>query len=408
MSHSEILIVGGGAAGISVASSLLKRNSKIQITIIEPSEKHYYQPGWTLVGRGVFSASKTERNTSDLIPKSVNWIHDSVLSFSPENNSVTLSNGSTHSYDRLIVCAGIKLNWDGVEGLSEALGKNGVTSNYRYDLAPYTWRLVQDLKRGKAIFTQPPMPIKCAGAPQKALYLSADHWQDSGVLNDIEIHFYNAVGALFGVADYIPALMNYIEGYGAQLHFTHNLTKIDGEGKVATFTKTDAEGNKSEVVTHFDMIHVVPPQTAPDFIRNSPLSNEAGWVDVNQDTLKHNKYGNIWSLGDVMSAPNAKTAAAVRKQAPIVAANIIADIESKDKTYGYDGYGACPLTVENGKIVLAEFGYGGKIIPTLPTWLLQGKQPTWLAWYLKKSVMPNLYWNYMLKGKELLVAPKVL
>ena len=406
MSHSEILIVGGGAAGISVASSLLKRNSKIQISIIEPSEKHYYQPGWTLVGRGVFSASQTERDTSDLIPKSVNWIHDSVSSFSPENNSVTLSNGSTHSYDRLIVCPGIKLNWEGVEGLSEALGKNGVTSNYRYDLAPYTWQLVQELKHGKAIFTQPPMPIKCAGAPQKALYLSADHWQDSGALKDIEIHFYNAAGVLFGVADYIPALMKYIEAYGAHLHFTHNLTKIDGESKVATFTKTDAEGRQSEVVTHFDMIHVVPPQTAPDFIRHSPLSNAAGWVDVNQETLKHNKYSNIWSLGDAMSAPNAKTAAAVRKQAPIVAANIIADIESKDKTYAYDGYGACPLTVENGKIVLAEFGYGGKIIPTLPTWLLQGKQPTWLAWYLKKSVMPNLYWNYMLKGKELLVNPK--
>jgi sulfide:quinone oxidoreductase len=403
-----ILIVGGGAAGISVAASLLKRNSSLKISIIEPAESHYYQPGWTMVGAGIFNVEETRRDTAQVMPNKVNWIKSSVTFFQPEENTVSLADGMVIAYDRLIVCPGIKLDWDAVEGLSENLGKNGVTSNYSSTHSLYTWELVQGLKSGRALFTQPPMPIKCAGAPQKALYLSADHWKRNGVIKDIEISFYNAVGVLFGVGDYVPALMKYMDGYGANIRFSHNLISIDGEAKIATFKQTDAEGATSLVTSTFGMIHVCPPQKAPDFIRNSPLSNDAGWVDVDQHTLRHSKYNNIWSLGDVMSAPNAKTAAAVRKQAPIVAANIIEDLSSSSKVYGYDGYGACPLTVERGKIVLAEFGYGGALKPTLPTWLLKGTSPTSLAWFLKKSVMPKLYWDWMLKGKELLVKPSEL
>ena len=403
-----ILIVGGGAAGISVATSLLNRNPSLKISIIEPAESHYYQPGWTMVGAGIFNVEETRRNTAQIMPNKVKWIKDSVTAFQPDENTVSLADGSVISYDRLIVCPGLKLDWDAVEGLSENLGKNGVTSNYSSIHSLYTWELVQGLKSGKALFTQPPMPIKCAGAPQKALYLSADHWKRNGNLSEINIEFYNAGGALFGVADYIPALMKYIDGYGAKIKFSHNLIKIDGSAKVAIFSVADSEGGSSIVTSVFDMLHVCPPQKAPDFIRSSALANAAGWVDVDQHTLKHNKYTNIWSLGDVMSAPNAKTAAAVRKQAPVVAANIIEDMAQSDKVYGYDGYGACPLTVERGKIVLAEFGYGGKLKPTLPTWLLKGTVPTSFAWFLKKTVMPKLYWNGMLKGREIFVKPELV
>jgi len=267
---------------------------------------------------------------------------------------------------------------------------------------------VQSLKSGKAVFTQPPMPIKCAGAPQKVLYLSGDYWLDNNVLKDIDIGFYNAGGVLFGVAAYVPALTKYIEKYKAALNLNHNLVKVDGPAKTAWFKRTDADGNTDIVQTTFDMLHVCPPQTAPDFIRQSPLADQAGWVDVDANTLRHKQYANIWALGDVANTANAKTAAAVRKQAPVVACNVLEDMRQGKTEYGYDGYGACPLTVERGKIVLAEFRYGGKLSPSLPTWLLEGTQPTWLAWFLKKVVMPRLYWDGMLKGKETLVKPKKL
>jgi len=286
--------------------------------------------------------------------------------------------------------------------LQETLGRNGVTSNYDYNTAPYTWDLVQNLKSGKALFTQPPMPIKCAGAPQKALYLSADHWMRQGVIRNIDIGFYTSTPGLFGVAHYVPALMKYIEKYGASLHFQHTLKKIDSDIKVATFQNQAGELIESE----FDMLHVCPPQCAPEFIRQSPLANAEGWVDVDPDTLQSNSFENVWSLGDVISAPNAKTAAAARAQAPVVATNLLSHAGKSSDLSHYNGYGSCPLTVERGKIVLAEFGYGGKLLPSFPKWLIDGQYPSVMAWLLKARGLPWLYWNAMLKGREWLVKPE--
>ena len=402
----DIVIVGGGAAGLAVAASLKSRKSSLDIAVIDPADIHYYQPGWTMVGGGIFEASDTAKTMGSLIPRGVTWIKSAVAAFEPKDDAVILDGCRVVKYKRLIVAPGLKLAWDRVEGLEATLGKNGVTSNYRYDLAPYTWNLVKNMKEGRAVFTQPPMPIKCAGAPQKAMYLSGDHWTRAGVLKDISIDFMNAGGVLFGVKDYVPALEGYVQKYGVNLNFFHNLKAIDGEAKKAWFTVAKPDTTPTEVEVEFDMIHVVPPQIAPDFIRVSPLADAAGWVDVDQATLRHKTYDNIWSLGDVMNAPNAKTAAAARMQAPVVAQNVVDDINGRSATAQYNGYGSCPLTVERGKIVLAEFGYGGALLPSFPKLLIDGTKPSRLAWWLKESFLPPFYWKGMLKGREWMVKPE--
>jgi sulfide:quinone oxidoreductase len=404
----DIVIVGGGAGGIAIASSLHVRSPNLDVAIIDPAEIHYYQPGWTMVGGGIFEAEDTAKTMGSIIPSGVKWIKAAVAAFEPQNDAVILDGCRVVKYDRLVVCPGLKLDWGAIEGLEETLGRNGVTSNYRYDLAPYTWELVQRMNRGRAIFTQPPMPIKCAGAPQKAMYLSGDAWYRRGVLKDINIQFNNAGGVLFGVKDYVPALMKYVEKYRAKLNFFHNLVAINGAAKTATFKVARPDTEPTTVTMDFDMIHVCPPQKAPDFIRVSPLADEAGWVDVDQTTLRHKTYDNIWSLGDVMNAPNAKTAAAARKQAPTVAENIVADIAGGSAVAQYDGYGSCPLTVERGKIVLAEFGYGGALKPSFPKFLIDGTKPSRAAWVLKERMLPPIYWWAMLKGKEWMAKPERL
>jgi sulfide:quinone oxidoreductase len=402
----DVVIVGGGAAGISVASSLRARQPELEIALLDPADVHYYQPGWTMVGGGIFEAQTTARTMASLIPRGVHWIRSAVAAFEPDNNAVVLDGCRVVKYDRLIVCPGLKLDWGAVEGLTETLGKNGVTSNYRYDLAPYTWELVKGLKSGRALFTQPPMPIKCAGAPQKALYLSGDYWFRNSTLDKINIQFMNAGGVLFGIKDYVPALESYVKKYRASLNFFHNLIAVDGPGKTATFRISEPEKDPRDVQVEFDMMHVCPPQKAPDFIRVSPLADAAGWIDVDPNTLRHKVYDNIWSLGDVMNAPNAKTAAAARIQAPIVAENIANDIAGKSPSASYNGYGSCPLTVERGKIVLAEFGYGGTLLPSFPKWLIDGTKPTRAAWLLKEQLLPPIYWKAMLRGKEWLAKPE--
>ncbi len=402
----DVVIVGGGAAGIATASSLKSRKPDLQIAIIDPADIHYYQPGWTMVGGGIFDAASTAKTMGSLIPRGVHWLKSAVAAFEPKDNAVILDGCRVVAYKRLIVCPGLKLDWNKVEGLVETLGKNGVTSNYRYDLAPYTWELVSTMKEGRALFTQPPMPIKCAGAPQKALYLSGDHWFRTGVLKDIDIQFMNAGGVLFGVKDYVPALQKYIEKYNADLNFFHNLVAVDGAAKKATFEVAKPDTEKTTVEVEFDMMHVTPPQTAPDFIKVSPLADAVGWVDVDQATLRHKTFENIWSLGDVMNAPNAKTAAAARMQAAIVAQNIADDIDGRSPTSIYNGYGSCPLTVERGKIVLAEFGYGGTLLPSFPKWVIDGTKPSKLSWLLKEQILPPVYWKAMLRGREWMVKPE--
>lgn len=401
----DVVIVGSGAAGIAVASSLLKRQSGLQIALIDPADIHYYQPGWTMVGGGIFEPEETAKTMGSLIPAGVHWLKTAVTAFEPATDSVILEGCRVIKYKRLIVCPGLKLDWHRIEGLTETLGRHGVTSNYRYDLAPYTWSLVQSLKSGKAIFTQPPMPIKCAGAPQKAMYLSGDHWYRSGVLKDIDISFNNAGGVLFGVKDYVPALQEYVDRYSASLNFFHNLVAVDGAAGKAWFDVSEPDKPVKRIEAEFDMMHVCPPQCAPEFISASPLADAAGWVDVEQSTLRHKTYQNIWALGDVMNAPNAKTAAAARMQAPVVAANVIADIAGKSPVAAYNGYGSCPLTVERGKIVLAEFGYGGTMLPSFPKWLVDGTQPSRLAWFLKERMLPPIYWKAMLRGREWMAKP---
>ena len=403
----DVVIVGAGAGGVAVAASLLKRRANLNIALIDPAKEHSYQPGWTLVGGGVFQQSQTRRPMSSVIPDGVTHYSEAAATFQPEENCVTLADGKVISYSVLVVSPGLKLNWEAIPGLKETLGKNGVTSNYQWETAPYTWQNVQQLKKGKAIFTQPPMPIKCAGAPQKAMYLSCSEWLSQGVLGDIDVEFCNAGGVLFGVADYVPALMSYIEKYGIELNLGQTLVEVDGDKQVATFEVTNAAGEKERIEKPFDMLHVCPPQCSLDFIKNSPLADDAGWVDVYPDTLQHKKYNNVFGLGDGTNTPNAKTAAAARAQAPVVAENVLSVLVQQSPRALYDGYGSCPLTVERGKIVLAEFVYGGKVKPSFPNWLIDGTKPSYLAWLLKEKSLPWVYWEGMLKGREWLVSPVI-
>lgn len=393
----DIVVIGGGSAGIGLLASLLKRDPHLNITLIEPSDHHCYQPAWTLVGGGAYDVKKTRRPLADVLPNGVTWVQAAVTEVLPDEQVLVLDNGQRVSWNNLIVCPGLRLAWEKVEGLQDTLGKHGVTSNYSYQHAAYTWELVQQLKGGKAIFTQPAMPIKCAGAPQKALYLSCDHWLKQGVLDTIDVEFDLAGAALFGVATFVPPLMKYVEKYNARLAFNSNLVKVDGSARKAWFEVKDAEGHVSVAEKSFDMLHVVPPQVAPDFIRQSPLADAAGWCEVNPHSLQHLRYPHIFGLGDVCGTTNAKTAAAVRKQIVVVAENLLALRRQAPLPLKYDGYGSCPLTVEKGKVVLAEFGYGGKLLPTFP---LDPTQARRSMWFLKATLLPWFYWNGMLKGRE--------
>lgn len=391
----QIVIIGGGAAGITTASQLLTANSNLDIALIEPSEKHYYQPAWTLVGGGAYNPEATAKETREIIPDSVTWIKDYCDRFIPENNQVVTKSQQTITYDYLVVCPGIQLDWHLIAGLSEALGKNGVCSNYLYEQAPKTWETIQNFSGGTAIFTYPNTPIKCAGAPQKIMYLADEAFRKQGVRNKSQILYCTATGGIFGVPAYAKPLMKIVQQKDIVLKTQHNLKAINADSKEAIFDVTSDNGVE-EVAIKYDMIHVTPPMSAPDFIKNSPLANAAGWVDVDQYTLQHNIYPNVFSLGDASSLPTSKTAAAIRSEAPVLVQNLLSLMASKEVNQQYDGYACCPLVTGYGKVILAEFDYDKNPSPTFP---LDPTQERYSMWLLKKYGLPYLYWNRMLQGK---------
>jgi sulfide:quinone oxidoreductase len=393
--HFQILIIGGGNAGISVASQLLIKNPKLQVGLVDDAEKHYYQPAWTLVGGGVFDITKTERSEASVMPKNVHWIKKRAASFNPEQNCIVLEGGEVCSYDYLIVAPGIQLNWNAVKGLTETLGKNGVSSNYSFKHAPYTFELIKNLKKGKAIFHNPHTPVKCGGAPHKIMYLAADYFRKHNVLNNIDIQYWSGAAKLFAVPVYEKTLLEVVKRGNIKLNFNQRLEEIDGANKRARFVGFGEDNKDIETWVDFDMMHVTPPQSAPDFIKNSPLANAAGWVDVDKSTLLHTKYGNIFSIGDASGLPTSKTGAAIRKQAPVLVENLLALIEHKPMTASYLGYTSCPLVTGYGKLVLAEFDYTNTPMETFP---FDQSKERWSMYQLKAKVLPWLYWNKILKG----------
>lgn len=390
----QIVVVGGGTAGISVASRLL-RKGYTDVAVIEPSDVHYYQPLWTLVGGGQADAATTARPEASVMPKGATWIKNAAAAVDPDANTVTCSDGAVYEYDVLVVCPGIQLDWNRTEGLAEALGKDGVSSNYRFDLAPRTWEFIRDLRSGTAVFSMPSGPIKCAGAPQKIAYLASDYWRKQGVLSDIDVHLVVPTPRLFGLPAIADTLDTIAADYGITVHTGAEITSIDAASHKVGVTPT---AGGPDTVLPYDVLHAVPRQSAPDWIKAGPLStgDAGGYVEIDKHTMQHVRYPNVFGLGDAGSSPNSKTGAAIRKQAPVVVENIDALLTGRPLTASYNGYGSCPIVTSSHAMLLAEFDYDLNVTPSIP--LLDPTKPHRGYWYLKKYGLPFMYWNLMLKG----------
>lgn len=405
--HFKVLILGGGTGGISVAARLVKQIGHGQIGVLDASEEHYYQPMWTLVGGGVFAKEKSRRLMKSLIPAGVHWVRDSVFSVQPKANSVTTQSGAVLTYDILVVATGLQLDWQKIKGLDGQVGKNGICSIYSYEGAEITYKMINDFKGGTALFIMPPVPIKCAGAPQKIMYMADEIFRKNGIRDKAKIVFTTAGKVIFGVPDFARALSEVAKRKGIDVRFAYKLVEVKAKEKIAIFEvsedklvegKTEVQVSTMEVP--FDFLHVVPSMSAHAYVRESGLAftegPQTGWLKVDQNSLQHKEYANVFGIGDVTGVPNSKTGAAIRKQAPVVIENILSFLNNQKSQASYDGYSSCPLITGFGKVVLAEFGYDGKLMPSFP---FDQTKERWSMWFLKTTLLPKMYWNGMLKGR---------
>lgn len=407
----RIVIVGGGTAGIGVAAMLDKDNLQTAVTLVEPKSVHYYQPLWTLVGGGIKSNTASSRNMKDILPRSTDWVQNSVKSFDPDNNKILLQDGKELEYDYLIVAAGIQSNWDVVPGVQEGLEKpeSGVVSVYDYkysDKVSKEFHRIKSKENKTMLFTMPPTPIKCAGAPQKIMWILEDTLRSAGLRATASIEFWVPGASMFGVKHYSDKLEALRKERGVEANFQHELISVDVNKKEATFQDLSSS-SKTLVKKKYDMLHVVPHMSAPDFLKGSKIANEAGWVEVDKHTLQSAKYSNVFGLGDCTNTPNSKTAAAVTSQAPVVVHNLERLMQGKKLDGKYDGYASCPLVIGQRKCMLAEFGYGGKLMETFsrdtgsfPLNLIgtEGAVQQRFFFFLKEQLFPFVYWNLWTRG----------
>jgi len=392
--HHQIVIIGGGTAGITVAARLTRGwTDKLDVAIVEPSDKHYYQPLWTLVGAGVAKKEVTERPEASVIPRRAAWIRDAVTEIRPEKKSIRTRDGRTITYDWLVVAAGLKLYWDRIPGLSEAIGHDGVCSNYAFAYVDSTWEAIRSFRGGNAVFTNPSGAVKCGGAPQKIMYLADDWFRKTGVREATNVIFASALPNIFAVEPYRRTLEQVVARKGIDCRFQHELIEVRGPSKEAVFRRLDTG---EQVTLAYDMLHVTPPMGPPEFIANSPIADPHGWVEVDKGTLRHPRYPNVFSIGDCANLPTSKTGAAIRKQAPVVVQNLRDAIAGREPTARYGGYTSCPVVTGYGKLVLAEFNYDKQPEETFP---VDQSRERWSMWLLKRYVLPIMYWHGMLKGR---------
>lgn len=391
--HHQIVIVGGGTAGISVAARLLRERRGLDIAIVEPSEHHFYQPLWTLVGGGVLRKEETLRQEATLIPAEATWIRDAAVTLRPEENVVVVGSGELIRYDALVAAPGLQLDWGRVTGLERAIGRAGVCSIWSYEQVDRVWEEIRSFRGGTAVFTFPRTPIKCPGAAQKIMYLADDHWRRTGVRDRARIVFASAAPRIFGVDKYARTLDRVVARKGIETMFRHDLVEVRPETREAVLEHVDTG---EQVTIGYDLLHVAPPQTAPELVACSPLAGDSGWVEVDRATLQHPRYANVFSLGDASSLPTSKTGAAVRGQTPVLVTNLLAHLEGRPLDGSYEGYTACPLVTGYGKVVLAEFDYDLQPRETFP--FDQSKER--LSMYLlKRHGLPLLYWHGIMRGR---------
>lgn len=389
-----IVVVGGGNAGISLASRLLRKNVP-DIAIVEPRTTHYFQPLFSHIGAGAASMREAQRPQESVMPKRARWIRGSAATILPEENAVVLDDGRRIGYGHLVVCPGVQLDWDAVPGLRDAMDGVHGSSNYDAELVPATWELIRGLRSGTAVFTQPPGPAKCSGAAQKIAYMACDYWRGQGVLGAIDVVMVVATPKVFGMPDVDAELERKIAEYGITLLPSSRLVSVDAGTRTLYL-----DGPTGPRVIGYDMLHAEPPQSAPDWLKATSLSapgDAGGFVEVDDATLRHRRFANVWSLGDAAGTSNSKSGGALRKQTKVLARNLRSVLAGGEPTAAYNGYSVCPFTLSRGTAFFAEFGPDFRPMPTYP-WLRMAKERRW-QWVLDRHIFPQLYWHMILKGR---------
>ena len=389
--HHDVVIVGGGNAGISLAAKL-RRMGCHDVAIVEPKQVHHYRPLLSYVGGGMATMEDLTRAQTKCIPDGCTWYADHVTAIDPDRSVVHLSAGRELHYNDVAVCPGSRVDWDAITGSEEAVATPAAATNYLPELAEKTWTMLSSLTAGRAVFVISERHVPCAPVGLKPLFMAADHWRRAGRLGDIDIELLVEGARLVNHDDADRELRAAAEDYGVRVR-----TRATVEAVFAVSQSLRVQTPEGTDELTYDALYLAPPHRAPDWVADSDLATPAsdGFVAVDPRTLRHETHPRVWGLGDVATVGTLPSGGALRKQVPVVAHNIAAQRARRTLRH-YDGYSVAPVTTNRRELLLAEFDRDGKPQPTLTTPdLVRPRRSTFV---FDRYLEPQIYWHRLLKG----------
>jgi len=387
----HIVVLGAGVGGTMTANMLRRRldRSEAEISIVDKSTEHAYQPSFYLLPFEYMEPEDQFRDIRGLLQDGIEFVHSAVTGVDPDAKTVALEDGDL-SYDYLVVALGHRLAPETTPGMLEGWEEtDSVYPFYHFEAAMQLRDALKDFDGGTFVVSVPDTSIKCGGAPLKMTMLAEDYFRRQGIRDDVDVVMTKGSDAVFGVSPYREKLEEIWADRDIEANLNFTVDEIDHEAQVIH----SEEGETQE----YDLYAPVPPQYGqPALTENSPLTeadteNDGEYVAVDEHTLQHVEYEDIFALGDGCSTPNAKTAAAARKQAHVVLDNLTAHMAGKRQTATYKGYAACPLLTKKGKAMVAEFDYENSISAPVESRM---------NWIMDVNILPSFYWDTWLRGYD--------
>jgi sulfide:quinone oxidoreductase len=388
----DVLVVGGGNAGISLAARLL-RNGARDVAIVEPNEVHRYRPLLNYVGAGEASMASLERPMGDVLPARCTWVRDRVTAVDPAGHTVTTTGGRTIGWATLVLCTGLEEDWGATPGLEDAYATGWAGSTFVPSSAAGVWPALSALRSGSVVFTVPPEPAPCGATALKPLFMACDQWRREGVLSALDVHLVLPGSAVTGHEPADRRLERTFASYGVEVLRESRVTQLDATQRTVT-----VEGHAGARVLDAAYAHVVPHYRAPRWLADSGLAvdDSTGLVAIDPETLRHRRHPDVWAIGDAAAVGSRPSGGALRPQVDVLAHNIAA-ARAQAPLRTYDGYTVMPITTGRRRLLLVEIDRNGRLLPTTPfPDLTRPRRSTWL---FDRYGLPRVYFRRILRGK---------
>lgn len=393
----KLVILGAGCAGSMVANKLRKMLNRDEwsITIIDKDDKHIYQPGLLFIPFDIYKPEDIVRSRSQFIPKGVDFVIDEVVEVDVEKQTVETTSGS-YGYDKIIVCTGVSLAPQEVEGLMPIWQKKAFDF-YTLDGAVNLSRAMKDFRKGKLVVNIAEFPFKCPVAPLEFVYLADAYFIERDLRESIDITLVTPLPGAFTKPKASAFFSQLIEKKNIKIVTDYDLIEVDGENQ-----KLISAGG---VEIPFDLLVSIPPNVGARYLVKSNIAmDEVGYVKTNNHSLKADKFENMYVLGDTTTLPTSKAGSVAHFSAEILVENFMREINGEQIKEDFDGHSNCFIETGFEKAALIDFNYDyeplpGKFpLPGLGPFSLLGESK---ANHWGKMMFKWVYWNKLVSGEEL-------